>query len=297
MEWRNAHRVIAETEMDVLFYTDIGMEPYTYFLAYARLAPVQCTTWGHPVTSGIRNIDYYLSCEDFEPPDAEQHYSEKLVRLGSPPTYYERPQLPRNAKARADYPWDADKHLYFCPQTLFKFHPDFDEALGNILRRDQDGQVVLINSRHQHWLDLLLARFHRSIPDVVDRIVVLPFQSPEDYLNLLHKCDVILDTFHFVGGSSSLQALGLGTPIVTLPGQYQRGRFTFSYYKMMKYLECVANDPEDYVRIAVRLGTDPEYRRQVSEQIAARNNILYENISVVQEIEQFLVNVVRPSDE
>ena len=56
-----ARRQIADQELDVLYYADIGMDPLTYFLAFARLAPVQCVTWGHPVTTGIPTIDYFLS--------------------------------------------------------------------------------------------------------------------------------------------------------------------------------------------------------------------------------------------
>lgn len=54
-------QAIAAERLDVLFYTDIGVEPPTYFLAFARLAPVQCLTLGHPVTTGIPNMDYFLS--------------------------------------------------------------------------------------------------------------------------------------------------------------------------------------------------------------------------------------------
>jgi predicted O-linked N-acetylglucosamine transferase (SPINDLY family) len=57
----NAQRIIAREEMDLLFYTDIGMDPETYFLSFARLAPVQCVTWGHPDTTGVPNVDYFLS--------------------------------------------------------------------------------------------------------------------------------------------------------------------------------------------------------------------------------------------
>jgi tetratricopeptide (TPR) repeat protein len=68
-----ARHEIADEDLDVLFYTDIGMEPVTYFLAFARLAPVQCVTWGHPVTTGIRNLDYFISSIQLEPNDADEH--------------------------------------------------------------------------------------------------------------------------------------------------------------------------------------------------------------------------------
>ena len=292
-DWKNAHQVVAQEKMHILFYTDIGMDPYTYFLAYARLAPVQCTTWGHAVTTGLTNMDYYLTCNDFEPTDADDHYSEKLVRLSSPPTYYYRPKVQNTPKSRDDYAWKPDKNLYLCPQTLYKFHPDFDEMIAGILRKDPLGQVVLVDCRHQQWVDLLLARFKRTMPDVVDRIVVLPYPGSTEYLSLLNMCDVMLDTYHYGGGSTSLQGLAFGTPIVTLPGNFQRGRHTYGYYKKMDYMECVASDPTEYIRLTVRLGTDAGYRQRVREQILARNAALYENIHVVREIEQFFANAIR----
>ena len=98
-----AREAISEARLDVLFYPDIGMDPVTYFLAQARLAPVQCATWGHPVTTGMPTIDYFLSCDAAEPEGAETHYSEILVRLGGLPFSYRRPSHPNPLGSRADF--------------------------------------------------------------------------------------------------------------------------------------------------------------------------------------------------
>ena len=50
-------------------------------LASLRLAPAQATSWGHPTTSGLPSIDYFLSSELMEPPNADEHYTERLIRL------------------------------------------------------------------------------------------------------------------------------------------------------------------------------------------------------------------------
>src|SRR4029077_3651576 len=86
-----ARSAIAALELDVLFYQDIGMETFTYFLAFSRLAPVQCTFFGHPDTTGIANMDYFVSSTLFEPADGPAHYSEELVALhglGTTAYYY-----------------------------------------------------------------------------------------------------------------------------------------------------------------------------------------------------------------
>ena len=74
-------QLVRDQVLDVLVFPDIGMDPRTFLPAALRLAPVQCASWGHPVTSGLPTIDYFLSSDLMEPEDGESHYSEKLVRL------------------------------------------------------------------------------------------------------------------------------------------------------------------------------------------------------------------------
>src|SRR5690606_19227917 len=67
-------RRIRQDQLDVLIYPELGMSPELFPLAALRLAPVQCAGWGHPVTTGHRNIDYYLSSAPMEPPNGPDHY-------------------------------------------------------------------------------------------------------------------------------------------------------------------------------------------------------------------------------
>src|SRR5262249_8223166 len=85
-----ARRLIAAEQLDVLYYTDVGMEPLSHALAFSRLAPVQCITWGHPVTTGIPTLDYFVSSGLLEADGAAEHYTERLVRLKTLPIYYYR---------------------------------------------------------------------------------------------------------------------------------------------------------------------------------------------------------------
>src|SRR5256885_1044518 len=86
-------RPLLNHAVDVLVYTDIGMDTTTYSLAFSRLAPVQCVTWGHPETTGLETIDYFVSSGEMETVEADNHYSERLVRLPSLTFYYHRSEL------------------------------------------------------------------------------------------------------------------------------------------------------------------------------------------------------------
>ncbi len=286
-----ARQRIADHALDVLIYPDIGMSPLTYFLAFARLAPVQCVSWGHPDTTGIPNLDYFLTCDAMEPPDGERHYTETLVRLPGPTVYYERPVFEAKLKTRTELGLDPAAHLYVCPQSLFKFHPDFDAVLVDILERDPAGRLVLIQGAHSHIDDLLIRRLAR----LAGRIVLLPMLNRTDFVALLAACDVMLDPLHYSGGNTSLEAFAVGTPIVTWPGEFMRGRHTYGFYKLMGLDDCVARDAADYAAIAVRLGTDPAWRAEVSGRIAAARDVLYENAATVRAIEDFLLQAVAGS--
>jgi predicted O-linked N-acetylglucosamine transferase (SPINDLY family) len=287
-----ARQMIAAQNLDILYYTDLGMEPLSYALALHRLAPVQCVTWGHPVTSGLETIDYFISSELYETAASDQHYSEKLIRLARLNTYYYRPQSVDSRRQTVDSLLSTSYRLpsttYLCPQSLFKLHPDFDPILAEILRQDPQGQLHLLSGLHSAWNELLLRRFRRTMPEFLDRIHFVPRLTQPEFLQLLATADVILDTIHFCGGNTSLEAFAVGTPIVTMPSSYLRGRLTYGFYQKMGLLDCVALNPSEYVAIAIKLGTDPAYRAHLKAEILARNHLLYEDLTAVHELEQFL---------
>ena len=206
--------------MDAILYADVGMDAFSYFLAFARLAPVQCVTWGHPVTTGISTVDYFISGCDLEIDDAEQHYSEKLVRLPGLPTYYQRPDRPsetigiRPAECRAE---DAS----ICPQTLFKLHPDFDGLIASLLRANRRG--TWHSSRPINPPDRKAPpQAGRKLPRCAIANSFPAADVPGTFPGSLASADVILDPLHFSGGNTTFEALAMGTPIVTLPGTFMR---------------------------------------------------------------------------
>ena len=286
-----AREAVAQHTLDVLLYPDVGMDPLTYFMTFARLAPVQCTTWGHPVTTGVPAMDYFVSTDYFEPDDGQDHYSERLVRLRdvAMPGYYYPPAKTPPA-SRAALGLDETRRVYLCPQALFKFHPDFDATLADILRRDGGGEVVIVYDEQADAFrrPRLEARLRRAAPDVAGRIVFVP-RTPgrEGYLQRLQAADVVLDTMHYCGGNTSLEAVSAGAPVVTLPSGLQRGRHTYGFFRKMRFTDTIAATPEEYVDLAVRIATDRDYRTHVIETQAGRAGALYEDSSAVEQIGGF----------
>jgi protein O-GlcNAc transferase len=290
-----AQAQLAALELDVLFYQDIGMEPVSYFLSFARLAPVQCVSFGHPNTTGVPNMDYFISNDLYETAESPGHYSERLFLLRGLPTlaYYYRPPAPAGRRNRSHFRLPHGGTLYLCPQTLFKLHPHFDPLLRGILERDSRGYLVLVRGQYPEWEAALRERFAGTLGALAERVRFIDSVPSEDFLELLGLADVMLDPPHFNGMNSSLEAFAVGLPVVTLPTLLQRGRHTRAMYLCMGITDCIAADEAAYVDLAVRLGTDPDFNASLRARILAHNHVLYENPRVVREFERFFLTAVR----
>lgn len=291
-----ARAMIENTQLDVLFYTDVGMKPFTACLAHSRLAPVQILLAGHPVTGGIPTIDYYVSSRLQEPEDAQRHYIEKLILLDSIPAVVKRPRAPERLWTREQLDFPVDSNVYVCAQRLQKLHPDFDSAIAGILRLDLRGEVLLFEDHNSsEWSTMLLNRFHENMPDVLQRVRFRPWASRHgEFGSILVQADALLDPFHFTGGATTYLAFAAGAPVITWPGQFFRGRMTYGMYRRMELLDCVAPTQEAYPALAVRLATDRSWRETIRSRILAANDVLFDNTECVQEIARFLRNTRRP---
>ncbi len=290
-----ARASILDKQLDLLFYPEIGMEPLNYFMAFARLAPVQVVGWGHPVTTGIPNVDYFLSAKLYETDESAEHYTETLVKLNHLPTYYYRPRPPSQCKPdRGFFDLPPTATLYGCLQTLYKFHPDFDDILAGILQADSHGRIVLI-ANPKGWVPVFLNRFRDRYPELVERLVVLPKMSKELYLKLCQTVDVVLDTNPFCGGNSALEGFAMGVPIVTLPGKFMRGRLAYAFYQAMGFTDLIADSQGSYIELSLRMAHDLEFRQYCRSQIESCSKHLFEIEETILEIEAFFETAIELS--
>jgi predicted O-linked N-acetylglucosamine transferase (SPINDLY family) len=191
--------------------------------------------------------------------------------------YYHRPSLQGPRRERSNFGLAPNRRIYLCPQTLFKFHPDFDEPLRRILESDPEGDLVILQGGTPAWLEPLMKRWRKTLPDAQQRVKILPSLPRDDFLHLLALADVMLDPFPFCGGNTSYEALSFGTPIVTLPGRFLRGRLTHGHYRRMGLTSLCATSVDQYVDVAVGLGIDNARNADVRNAIRERADVLYEN--------------------
>ncbi|HKW79404.1 MAG TPA: tetratricopeptide repeat protein [Casimicrobiaceae bacterium] len=283
--------VIRNDDLDVLVYTELGMDVTCFPLAALRLAPRQYTGWGHPVTTGHSTIDAFISAVAMEPDDAQSHYSEKLVLLPGIGTRYERP-LPPSAGGREQFSLPADRTLLLCPQSLWKIHPDNDPLFAEILASDPRAMLVFFGGWHPAPIDRFMQRLKRTLDDfgisIRERTRVLPQVAHDDYLRVNMLCDAMIDTLHWSGGNSSLDALACSLPVVTLPGRFMRGRQSAGMLRLLGVPELIARDRGDYLSIVARLSADRGWRDQLAARIGEAQGLLFDRPEAIDRLQALL---------
>jgi len=289
-------KFLRELDLDALVYPDLGMEPSMLLPAALRLAPVQCQGLGHPITSGLPTIDWALSSALMEPEHGETQYTERLERLPNLSFCYSLDRILRQ-RGEADLRHLRRRRIvYLCTQNLGKLLPEHDVLFARVLQAVPDSELWFL----ARPAAAITARFReRLLAECRDqgvaagRIVIHDRIAPGEFLALNAAADVYLDGIGWSGCNTTFEAIAMGLPVVTLPGDLMRKRHSFAMLEMMGCTETVAASQEDYVAIAVRLGLDDEWRRHIREQIRERRPRIYDDETPIRALEAFLFRVTR----
>ena len=288
---RSLAQQIRAAELDVLVYPEIGMDPKHQALAALRLAPVQCALYGHPATSGVANVDYFLSSDAIEPVNAPSQYREQLHRLPGLGTQPSRPP------ERGDGTWydefARERPLLLCLQNFIKLIPSFDDVLARIV--EETGICVGFFTRNPP----LMRRFRARIESVFEargldparHLAFIPARKHADYLAGLSKAPLVLDSPWFSGGATSLDAIQAGTPIVAWQGEMLRGRQTAGMLRLMGLTETIVDSESHYIETCVGLLKDEDRRAALRGAMLEKSSLLFDDERPVEAFANFLETV------
>ncbi len=293
---RAAIKAIRDAALDVLIYTDIGMEPQVQLLAALRLAPVQCNAGCHPITSGLATIDYFLTSDLMEPPGGERHYSETVVRLPNLLASYPWPPVERAATPPSlggDDP--AGRVTFLNLQSLWKLLPRHDELYPRIARAAPQSRFWFIAGRAPEVNAMFRRRLERAFAahglDAGAWCTLHPHLTQLEFFGLVRRADVILDSMVWSGNNTSMEATACDKPIVTLPGPFMRSRHSAAILEFLGVTDTIARDVDDYVAIAARLAHDPAGRARLAERIRAAKGRIFCDDAPVRALEDFMLGL------
>ena len=288
-------KAITEKNIDVLLYPEIGMDALTTQLACLRLAPIQIASWGHPETTGLPTIDYYLSAELFENESSQDTYTETLVKLPNLGCYYSRLPIDTAEFDFEAFGIDPNEPILICPGTPYKYAPQNDWILADIAKRLGKGKLIFFDYQN-NFTQILKLRLKKVFNEanlvLGDYVVFIPWLKPGEFYGLMKCADVYIDTIGFSGFNSAMQAVDCTLPIVTRECNFMRGNFASGILKKMAIPELIAKTDKAYVELAVRLVQDRLYRNQIENRIMQTRDILYDDIEPIRAFENFLLRKV-----
>ena len=148
----------------------------------------------------------------------------------------------------------SKNNIYSCPQTMFKFHPDFDDILAEILNKDKKGILYLIKDNNKVYYRKLIQRFEKVVNFDLDRVIFIDQLTTENYINHLGTSSVLLDPLYFGAGNSFHESMVYGTPTITMPTKYIKSRIvTAAYIQMEIDNPPIVKNKNEYVDLAVSI--------------------------------------------
>jgi predicted O-linked N-acetylglucosamine transferase (SPINDLY family) len=281
----------------VLIYPGLLMDTHSLQLAAQRLAPVQMTSWGHPETSGLPTLDYFLSSDLMEAPDAQDHYTEKLVRLPNLSIYYEPVNTPPEPVTRAELGLREGATVFWSAQSLYKYLPQHDDIYARIAKDAGDCQIAFLRHHGGSVTEVVRARLGRAFAahglDVDRYCVFLPRMSQGKFVAAAGLADIFLDSIGWSACNSALESLAHDLPIVTYAGPMMRGRHSTAILDILGVPETIGRTADEVVAIAVRLAQNPNERREIVARMATQKHRLYFDRAPVVALQDFLERAVR----
>ncbi len=250
--------IVRSLDLDALIFTDIGMDGHSLQLASLRMARRQMNSWGHPVTCGSPMMDDYLSSILMEPENGDHHYTERLQRLPGSGVTYPRLALTPSRKTHTELGVPETGFLLCC-QLPFKITPSEDHFLVELAARS-DKPIIFIGGPE----DGKDGPLQRRLKAQGVNLVFVPRLERADYLRLLQLADTSLDLPSWNGGNTTIEALALGTPVVSLPGEFMRGRHALAFLNQANVPELIARDAADYIDLALSLDRQREIMKKIN---------------------------------
>ena len=236
-----------------------------------RVAPVQVTYLGYPNTTGVPAIDYRITDARADPPgESDALHTEKLFRLSESFLCFTPPE------GMADIgtlPMKRHGLVTFGSFNNFtKLSPTTLGLWSEILERVPNSRLMTkaAGLRDEGLRALLVQMLTRAGVDRERVKIISPTMSHREHMDTYAEVDIALDTFPYHGTTTTLDALWMGVPVITLVGDRHASRVGLSILGCLGLTDLVAHSAREYVESAVQLAADPTRLEEVRHSLRAR---------------------------
>lgn len=229
-------------------------------------APVQVSWLGYFATTGVAAIDYLIADPWVLPETEEIYFTEKIWRLPETRLCFTPPKVDIEV---APLPALTNGHITFgCFNNLAKMNDDVVALWARVLA-SVPGSCLFLKAKQLNEASVrqnTIKRFAAHCIDA-DRLILEGFESRAKYLAAYHQVDIALDPFPYTGGTTSVEGLWMGVPVLTLAGEHFLSRQGVGILMNAGLPDWIATDADDYVAHAMR------HARELQDLAALRNGL------------------------
>ena len=288
----HAAQIVLNQNLDAILYPEIGMDTVSKALACLRLAPLQAASWGHPETTGLPTVDFYLSAELLEPEGANSLYSEELVQLPKLGTYFDNQDVAICSPNLESLGINPSLPILLCAGSPSKYSPTHDVVFVDIAKRLGQCQFIFFNF-DENLTSILKERlqlaFANAQLDAQQFLRFIPFLQKEEFHGLMQKADLYLDTIGFSGFNTAMQAISSDLPIVTIEGASMRGRLASAILRRIGLEDLICHSNADYIDLAVDLIQNQALRKSYRDKLIQSKAMLFDDLEPIRALEDFLM--------
>lgn len=231
-----------------------------------RAAPLQVTWAGYMATTGLDEMDLLIADAREVPPGAELHYSERVVRLPQAWICWDPP-----ADMAEPGPLPAGPITFGSLNMPAKLNDPLLALWARVLHAVPGSRLLL----RYTGLDApgVGARLKAALAAqgiAPERLSLEGWGAQRDFLETYQRIHIALDPFPYSGSITTCEALWMGVPVITLPGETFAGRHSLSILHAVGLGELAAADADAYVRKAAALAADRDALSRLRSGLRAR---------------------------
>jgi predicted O-linked N-acetylglucosamine transferase (SPINDLY family) len=240
----------------------------------ARAAPIQVSHIGFPSTMGAEYIDYFICDEYSVPENSKQYFTEKMAYVPCPYTYDRKRQVSKEPLRRADFGLPESAFVFTCQNGCQKIGTEVFGTWMDILKAIPEGVLWLLEPHPTAVENLRKEAQARGVKD--ERLIftgreVVKVEQEEAriarYLASYKLADLFLDTWPYNAGTTAVDALWAGLPVLTKVGRAFVARMAASFLTALEVEELITDTAQKYKELAIELATDTEKLSLIKQKI------------------------------
>jgi predicted O-linked N-acetylglucosamine transferase (SPINDLY family) len=218
--------------------------------------------------SGIPAIDYFIADNYVLPENAQEIYSEKIIRLPNSYLSIDGFEIGVPTRKRADLNIPDDAVIYLTVQSGLKRTLNMIYLQLKILQNVSNSYLLIKGFADKETIRELFLKTADELAISQDRLKFLPNDlNEETHRANLGIADIVLDTYPYNGATTTLETLWMGIPLVTRVGEQFAARNSYTFLKNAGISQGIAWSDEEYLQWGIKLGLDKNLREEVRYQL------------------------------